>query len=82
MKLEKFKLNKKIFKQIIIKAATVSVGISIFTVVMDLIIQHKFSLKDTVISCLQMFVILIILYVVAPWMRKAYGIDTENNENT
>lgn len=82
MKLEKFKLNKKIFKQIIIKAATVSVGISIFTVVMDLIIQHKFSLNDTVISCLQMFVILIILYVVAPWMRKAYGINTENEENT
>lgn len=82
MKLEKFKLNKKIFKQIIIKAATVSVGISIFTVVMDLITQHKFSLNDTVISCLQMFVILIILYVVAPWMRKAYGINTENEENT
>jgi hypothetical protein len=82
MKLEKFKLNKKIFKQIIIKAATVSVGISLFTVVMDLIIQHKFSLNDTVISCLQMFVILIILYVVAPWMRKAYGINTENEENT
>ncbi|SCZ80406.1 hypothetical protein [Pseudobutyrivibrio xylanivorans] len=82
MKLEKFKLNKKIFKQIIIKAATVSVGMSLFTVVMDLITQHKFSLNDIVISCLQMFVILIILYVVAPWMRKAYGIDTENNENT
>ena len=82
MKLEKFKLNKKIFKQIIIKAATVSVGISLFTVVMDLITQHKFSLNDTVISCLQMFVILIILYVVAPWMRKAYGINTENEENT
>ncbi|SHJ02288.1 hypothetical protein [Pseudobutyrivibrio xylanivorans] len=82
MKLEKFKLNKKIFKQIIIKAATVSVGISLFTVVMDLITQHKFSLNDIVISCLQMFVILIILYVVAPWMRKAYGINTENEENT
>ena len=82
MKLEKFKLNKKIFKQIIIKAATVSVGISLFTAVMDFIIQHKFSLNDTVISCLQMFVILIILYVVAPWMRKAYGINTENEENT
>ena len=82
MKLEKFKLNKKIFKQIIIKAATVSVGISLFTVVMDLIIQHKFSLNDTVISCLQMFVILTILYVVAPWMRKGVGIDTENTENT
>lgn len=82
MKLEKFKLNKKIFKQIIIKAATVSVGISLFTVVMDFIIQHKFSLNDTVISCLQMFVILTILYVVAPWMRKGVGIDTENTENT
>ena len=82
MKLEKFKLNKKIFKQIIIKAATVSVGISLFTVVMDLIIQHKFSLNDTVISCLQMFVILTILYVVAPWMRKGVGIDTANSENT
>lgn len=82
MKLEKFKLNKKIFKQIIIKAATVSVGISLFTVVMDFILKHEFSLNDTVISCLQMFVILIILYVVAPWMRKAYGINTENEENT
>ena len=82
MKLEKFKLNKKIFKQIIIKAATVSVGISLFTVVMDLVIQHKFSWNDTVISCLQMFVILTILYVIAPWMRKGVGIDTENTENT
>ena len=82
MKLEKFKLNKKIFKQIIIKAATVSVGISLFTVVMDLIIQHKFSLNDTVISCLQMFVILIVMYIICPWLRKAYGIDTENTENT
>lgn len=82
MKHEKFKLNKKIFKQIIIKAATVSVGISLFTVVMDFIIQHKFSLNDTVISCLHMFVILTILYVVAPWMRKGVGIDTENTENT
>ena len=82
MKLEKFKLNKKIFKQIIIKAATVSVGISLFTVVMDLIIQHKFSLNDTVISCLQFFVILTILYVIAPWMRKGVGINAEMEENT
>ena len=82
MKLEKFKLNKRIFKQIIIKAATVSVGVSVFTVMMDFIFKHEFSLYDTVISCLQFFVILTILYVIAPWMRKGVGIDTENTENT
>ncbi len=83
MKLEKFKLNKKIIKKIIIEAAKFSVGVSIFIGVMDCVLKHdEFSLSAIVFSSLLGFVILTMMYIFIPWTRKSLGIDTENNENT
>lgn len=82
MKFERFKLNKNIFKQIIIRSGINAVAVSVFCALMDFILKHEFSLHDKAISCLQLFVVLIVLYIVAPWMRKGVGIDTEDKENT
>ena len=83
MKLEKFKLNKKILKKIIIEAAKFSVELSIIVQVMDCVLNHdEFSLSAIVFSSLLGFVILTMMYIFIPWTRKSVGIDTENSENT
>ena len=78
MKLEKWKLNKNMIKKIIWKSATLSVGVSVFCAVMDLLIKHEFDLRDTVTSCLECFVVMCIMFVIFPWMRKSYGVNDEN----
>ena len=83
MKLEKFKLNKKILKKIIIEAAKFSVELSIIVQVMDCVLNHdEFSLSAIVFSSLLGFVILTMMYIFIPGTRKSVGIDTENSENT
>jgi hypothetical protein len=78
MKLDKFKLNKNKIKLILFKSAATSVGVSVFCAICDFIFKNEFSLKDSLISCLQFFVIYCLMCVVFPWMREKEKIDTEN----
>ncbi len=79
MKLWKIKLNKNILKQIIFKSTIISVGANAFCALLDFILKHEFSLYDTVITCAQFFVILCLMFIIAPWMRKTANIDDEKD---
>ena len=77
--MRKNKLNKTIIKQIIFKSAIISVGANVFCALLDFILKHEFSLYDTVITCAQFFVILCLMFIIAPWMRKTANIDDEKD---
>ena len=77
--MRKNKLYKTIIKQIILKSAIISVGVSVFNALMDFITKRDFSLYDRVITCAQFFVILCLMFIIAPWMRKTANIDDEKD---
>ena len=77
--MRKNKLNKTIIKQIILKSTIISVGANVFCALLDFILKHEFSLYDTVITCAQFFVILCLMFIIAPWMRKTANIDDEKD---